>query len=206
MKLACLSKSLREIRKILTLFLILFSMLFSFWLFYKKSETGNSYLFKDASKLEDSKVLNSYNLRAVELKKVIDGDTVELGDGRKVRMLGIDAPETEHSPRAKHRGTADCFAKESTDYLKKLLSSKKLYLYLEPSKNSHDKYGRVLAYIFVKDGAQFQNANLEMIESGYAYEYSYKGEPYLFQREFKEAQSLAKENKLGLWADDACLK
>ena len=206
MKITCLSGSLREIRKILTLFLILFSMLFSFWFFYKKPETGGGLLYKGVGAAKKSKLLDSYNLQVVDLRKVIDGDTIELGDGRKVRMLGIDAPETEHSPRAKHRGTADCFAKESTDYLKKLLSSKKLYLYLDPSKNSHDKYGRVLAYIFVKDGAQFRNANLEMIKSGYAYEYSYKGESYLFQREFKEAQSLAKENKLGLWADGACLK
>ncbi len=206
MKLVCLSKSLREMRKILTLLLIIFSIFFSFWLFYKNPGSSNKPLLKDPKKLKESKILNGYNLQAVKLAKVIDGDTIELTDGRKVRMLGIDAPETEHSPRAKNRGTADCFAKESTDYLKKLLHSKKLYLRLDPSKNIHDKYGRVLAYIFVKDGAQFRNVNLEMIKNGYAYEYTYHHEKYLYQTEFKKAQELAKQAKRGLWADSACVK
>ena len=69
-----------------------------------------------------------------------------------------------------------------------------MQLEFDESKNKFDKYGRVLAYVFV-DGL---NVNLEMIKKGFAYEYTYHGEKYKYQKEFKNAEQFAKENGLGL--------
>ena len=69
-----------------------------------------------------------------------------------------------------------------------------------PVQGERDKYGRLLAYLFLPDGT---NINLAMIAGGYAHEYTYNL-PYKYQTQFKAAEKTAREAKLGLWADAAC--
>jgi len=88
--------------------------------------------------------------------KVIDGDTIEIDTGERIRLLGLDAPDKNEK----------CYI-ESTEKLKDIV----LYetVILEKDIDNKDKYGRLLRY--VRSGNLF--INLEMIESGNAYIYKY---------------------------------
>jgi len=130
--------------------------------------------------------------------KVVDGDTLSLdinGKTETLRLIGINTPETVDS-----RKPVECFGKESSDKAKELLTGKKVLIEKDASQGERDKYDRLLAYIFLEDGTNF---NKYMIEQGYAYEYTYNT-PYKYQKEFKEAELEAKNNERGLWADGVC--
>lgn len=133
-----------------------------------------------------------------QVVKVIDGDTILVdieGKNRSVRLIGINAPETD-DPRKK----VECFGKEAKEKAIDLLTDKKVNLKSDPTQADKDKYGRLLRYVFLEDGTNF---NKLMIEEGYAFEYTYNI-PYQYQKEFKLAQKQAEENKKGLWADGIC--
>lgn len=130
---------------------------------------------------------------------VIDGDTIQvIIDNKKetLRLIGIDTPETVDP-----RKPVQCFGKEASAKAKSLLSGKSVRLESDPTQGERDKYQRLLRYVFLEDGTNF---NKLMISEGYAHEYTYSM-PYKYQSEFKQAQKEAEENKRGLWADDACL-
>ncbi|MFA6551794.1 MAG: thermonuclease family protein [Patescibacteria group bacterium] len=130
--------------------------------------------------------------------KVVDGDTIDVLTGtttERVRLIGINTPETVDP-----RKLVECFGKEASAKAHELLENKKVYLEVDETQDNRDKYKRLLRYAFREDGVFY---NLEIIKQGYAYEYTYQI-PYKYQMEFKAAQVYAKENKLGLWADNAC--
>jgi len=130
--------------------------------------------------------------------KVIDGDTISIiKDGKTVtlRLIGLDTPETVDP-----RKPVQCFGKAASDKAKELLAGKTVRLEFDSSQGLLDKYGRTLAYVFLSNGTLF---NEYMIAEGYGHEYTYNL-PYKCQREFKEAESRAREEKRGLWADDTC--
>lgn len=95
--------------------------------------------------------------------KVVDGDTfwaeTKAGNKIKIRLIGIDAPEL-HNTRSKPKGY---FASESTGYLAKLIGGKEVRLEYDVA--PLDRYGRTLAYVYLKDGT-FVNADL--VRNGYA--------------------------------------
>ena len=127
-----------------------------------------------------------------EVSHVADGDTVDIekeGIKVRVRLLGINSPESVAKDRK-----VECYGKESALYMKELVLGKKVSIKLDSLKPEKDDYGRVLAYLWREDGL-FINQN--MIESGHAYEYTYKSEKYKFQSEFKIGQKLA-ENGWGI--------
>lgn len=129
---------------------------------------------------------------------IIDGDTIKVDiDGKieKVRLIGLDTPETSHPSKP-----VQCFGKEATSKMQSLAQSKKVYLYSDDSQDTRDKYGRLLRYAFLEDG---RNIAYEMIKQGYAHEYTYNL-PYEYQKQFKDAQKHAESSKLGLWADNTC--
>jgi micrococcal nuclease len=95
----------------------------------------------------------------ISVKWVSDGDTIVLGDGRHVRYIGINAPEIAHDNQK-----AEAFGYTAKKYNQSLVRSKKVRL--EFDKEKYDRYGRLLAYIFLLDGTFI---NKEMIEKGYAY-------------------------------------
>jgi len=127
--------------------------------------------------------------------RVIDGDTIKvLIDNKEdtVRLIGIDAPETTDS-----RESIQCFGKEASNKAKEMLDGKTVTLESDSTQGERDKYGRLLRYVFVDD----LNFNKLMISEGFAHEYTYQSNPYKYQLEFKSAQKLARENKVGLWSD-----
>ncbi len=126
--------------------------------------------------------------------RVVDGDTIiTIRDNQRetVRLIGIDAPE---------RAPSECFAKEATEFTKALLWNKQVFLESDPSQADRDKYQRLLRYVFLTDG---QNFNKLAIASGYAREYRYKA-AYKYEADFKAAEAEAKSKKLGIWST-ACM-
>ncbi len=132
--------------------------------------------------------------------RVVDGDTIRVSlnnQEKTIRLIGINTPETV-DPRKE----VECFGKEASDKAKELLSGQDIYLESDESQGNTDKYDRLLRYVWLMDGRSF---NKLMISQGYAYEYTYDL-PYKYQDEFKRAQALAQESKVGLWADTTCGK
>jgi micrococcal nuclease len=95
--------------------------------------------------------------------RIIDGDTFWVDDGSekglKVRLIGVDAPETRNS-RSKVKTV---FGDESTEYLTDLIGRKRIRLVYDI--DTLDQYGRTLAYAYLEDGT-FVNASL--VRNGYA--------------------------------------
>jgi micrococcal nuclease len=94
--------------------------------------------------------------------RVVDGDTFVLDSGERVRLLGIDTPETVDPDRP-----VGCFGPEASQYAKHLLTGQRVRLVYDPE--HHDRYGRLLAYVYLIRGARpplFVNARL--LTAGYA--------------------------------------
>lgn len=129
--------------------------------------------------------------------RVVDGDTIVVttpGKTEKVRLIGVDTPETVDSRRP-----VQCFGKEASDFTKSLLTSKSVRLEADPTQSDRDKYGRLLRYVFLNDVL----VNKKIIAEGYGHEYTYHI-PYQYQTAFKNAERTARESRKGLWADNAC--
>lgn len=133
------------------------------------------------------------------VRTVWDGDTIDVDIGgqiKRVRLIGIDAPEF-----AKEGKEEECFASESTAYMKNLTEGKSVRLEADPTQEDQDIYGRLLRYVFLQDGT---NVNTAMVEYGYAKEYTYKGNAYTLQQQFRSSEKSAAYYGRGMWADGAC--
>lgn len=95
---------------------------------------------------------------AAVVQRVIDGDTVVLAGGERVRYIGVDTPELHH-PKKK----VQPYAREATEFNRRLVEGQKVRLELDVDRR--DKYGRLLAYVYLEDG-RFVNA--ELLKEGYA--------------------------------------
>lgn len=114
--------------------------------------------------------------------KVIDGDTIQISTGEKVRYIGMDTPEV-----------GQCYYEEAKKRNEKLVLGKKVEL--EKDVSETDKYGRLLRYVYV-DG---HSVNAMLIEEGYAKVMMVK--PDTSQEWFFDwLEESAKERNAGLWA------
>lgn len=126
----------------------------------------------------------------VLVTRVIDGDTVEIEGGEKVRYIGIDTPETVDP-----RKPVQCYGKEASDKNKELVEGKEVKL--EKDISETDKYGRLLRYVWLGDIL----VNEYLVKEGYAQVSTYPPD-VKYQDRFLAAQREARENKRGLW--EAC--
>lgn len=136
--------------------------------------------------------------KTYDVVKVVDGDTLDVsieGKVERLRLIGIDTPETVDP-----RKPVECFGIEASNKAKAVLAGKKVSLEGDNTQGERDKYDRLLRYVFLEDGTNF---NLFMVKEGYAYEYTYSL-PYKYHAEFKLAQKNAEINKKGLWASGVC--
>jgi len=143
-----------------------------------------------------SPVATTSNLVAV--MRVVDGDTIDIAQGEqvvRVRLIGINTPETVDPRRP-----VECFGKEASLHAQAVLEGQWVRIEGDEGQDTYDKYGRLLAYVYLSDGTLF---NKQMIADGYAYEYTYRL-PYKFQKVFKEAERSAREEGKGLWASGVC--
>ncbi len=126
---------------------------------------------------------------------VIDGDTITIGTtagSLKVRIIGIDTPETVHPSKPVEFG-----GPEASNRAKELLEGQNVIIHYDPAPN-HDKwgkYGRLLAYLDLPDGRDY---GLVMIQEGFAR--AYPKYPFSRQELYLEAEQITKQNKVGIWA------
>lgn len=125
-----------------------------------------------------------------QVKWVIDGDTVVLNDGRKVRYLGVNTPELAHDGHP-----AEPFAEEAKRFNASLVDRKEIRLEFDIERS--DQYGRTLAYIFVRNGAL---ANAALLSSGYAY-LLYHPQNQKYHSLLLQSQRAAMSAKKGIWKD-----
>ncbi|MCP4354161.1 MAG: hypothetical protein GY793_00750 [Proteobacteria bacterium] len=123
------------------------------------------------------------------VKYVYDGDTFTTTDGKKVRLLNINTPET-----AKKNRTSEPYSIKAKEALKDLVLNKEVKLVFDEEKK--DKYKRMLAYVYLKDGT-FVNA--EILKQGLAHLYSFPKNVSKFE-ELKKAENFARNKSLGLWS------
>lgn len=127
---------------------------------------------------------------------VIDGDTIKIPSGEKVRYIGINTPETD-----------ECYGSPATKQNKKLVENNKVVLVRDTSET--DKYNRLLRYVYVEDCDQIVDSsfcesnntlfvNKYLIENGYATLMQIKPDTKYYE-EFKELEKQAKASELGLW-------
>jgi len=119
---------------------------------------------------------------------VIDGDTILLAGNEKVRLIGVDTPETRDENRP-----VQYFGKEAYEFTRSLVEGKKVRL--EYGMNRKDKYGRTLAYVYLEDGTLL---NAEIIKQGYGY--LYRAFIFKYFDKFWQYEKEAREKKIGLWA------
>ncbi len=123
------------------------------------------------------------------VKRVIDGDTIELSTGQRVRYLGVDTPETVHPDKP-----IECYGPEASAANRTLVEGKRVQL--ETDISDRDKYGRLLRYVSV-DG---QDVAAKLIREGYAYVYSRKPDIARLKT-YAALERAAREARVGLWAD-----
>lgn len=125
-----------------------------------------------------------------QVTRVVDGDTIVVdidGVSEKVRLIGVDTPETVHPTKG-----VEPYGKEASNFTKAQLEGKKVRL--EFDVQERDKYGRLLAYIWL-DNKLF---NETLVEKGYAQIATFPPNVKYVER-FKAAQQRAREANLGLW-------
>ena len=133
--------------------------------------------------------------------RVIDGDTIELTDGRLVRYIGIDAPEVRRRARpgdrewrAKEQWVVDPepFARAATEANRRLVEGEPVHL--EYDEQLEDRYGRTLAYVYV--GEQIVNETL--VADGYAHVLTIPPNMRYANR-FRLLANEARRARRGLW-------
>lgn len=126
--------------------------------------------------------------KTIKVARVIDGDTIELINGERLRYIGIDTPE-EFDPRK----PVQCFAKEAADANKNLVEGKSIIFYKDIS--DRDKYGRWLGFVYLEDGTF---VNLALVRQGFAFAYPYKPD-ISHADDFQKTETEAHKTKRGLW-------
>ena len=127
---------------------------------------------------------------AAVIQRVIDGDTVVLSGGERVRYIGLDTPELHHP-----RKPVEWYAREAKEFNRQLVDGKPVRLELDVQKR--DRYGRLLAYVYLEDGT-FVNA--ELLRQGFGQLLTIP--PNVKHVDlFVQMQREAREAGRGLWAE-----
>ena len=161
---------------------------------YRPSQLLMLFLFACAlllSGCSNESVSSSPNSATV--KKVVDGDTIDIAIGGKterVRLIGINTPETKHPTKG-----VECFGPEASAYTEQLLPEGTA-LRVERDVEARDKYGRLLLYVYIANSNVF--VNLDLVMNGYA-------RPMVFEpntahiADFAQAATQAELRNVGLW-------
>jgi micrococcal nuclease len=131
----------------------------------------------------------------------VDGDTLKLSGGERVRLIGVDTPEVHYSDKllrdAKRSGSdikaIQAMGKKASDFTKGLCEGKRVRLEFDVEKR--DRYKRLLAYVYLEDGT-FINAKI--IEEGYAQVMTIQPN-VKYADLFLKLQREAREKGRGLW-------
>jgi micrococcal nuclease len=128
-------------------------------------------------------------LESATIERVVDGDTVIIDTGERVRLILINAPESVHSTASKNTDLGI----EASNYVKNLLTNKKVYL--EKDVSDTDRYNRLLRYLWLPDGTL---VNELIVAQGYAQLATFPPDLKYLDR-IREAEKKARNEKKGLW-------
>jgi endonuclease YncB( thermonuclease family) len=130
----------------------------------------------------------------VQVIHVYDGDTVKLKDGRRLRFIGINTPETGH-----HERVEQPFARAATALLNKMLDKNNRILLLQAGREHKDHYGRMLAHVFLEDGS---NIAVQLLQKGLATTLVVPPNTW-GQRCYQQHEDFARIEGIGLWGLDS---
>lgn len=132
----------------------------------------------------------------VTVSRAVDGDTLVLSDGRRVRFIGVDSPE--------YTSKVEPYGKEASDFTKGYLTGKTVYL--EKDVSETDKYGRLLRYVWISIPASINDSEIRtkmfnaiLVLNGYAQIATYPPD-VKYQDYFIKYNSEARDGKKGLWS------
>ena len=138
-----------------------------------------------------------YHNRRFTVVNIVDGDTLDIGvadarSGRvntRVRLWGVDTPETKHpTDRPMYYGA------QAGEFARSMALGQEVTISLEPFEGSRGRYGRLLAYVYLKDGRML---NEELIASGHGY--ADERFDHVLRKRFLRLQKQAQRGKRGLW-------
>jgi micrococcal nuclease len=122
--------------------------------------------------------------------RAVDGDTLLLADHSRVRLLGVDTPETKR-PEA----PVEPWGPEAHEFTRAHVEGREVRL--EFDKERYDKYGRVLAYVYLGDWF----LNEELIRAGMGRAITHHPYSEAMKRRFRTAEREAQQKRLGIWSD-----
>ncbi len=130
------------------------------------------------------------------VERVVDGDTIEVrlatgGEPIRVRILGIDTPETVNPDT-----DVQCWGPEASVWARQQLDHRAVTLISDPVADATDRYGRALRYVVLPDGS---NYSIVAAGAGMARAYTYKGQQLSEAANIVAAQSTAQDGGAGLW-------
>ncbi len=147
-----------------------------------------------AGESEEEDGASGPSLTAVDVERVIDGDTIEVtmpdGATEDVRYIGIDTPETHNE--------VECYGREASGYNERLVADRTVWLAFDDERR--DQYDRLLAYVYLDSDAQAM-ANAVLLSQGFAEVLSIPPNVTHADR-FEELAQEAQSASRGLW--DAC--
>ena len=121
--------------------------------------------------------------------RVLDGDTIELESGEKIRYLMVDTPEISHNSSE----VAECFADEAKQFNEDLVAGQTVSLVYDIE--CTDRYDRLLAYVSIGD----REINALLVERGFACVLHIPPNGADRKTEFQTLENLAKQDNRGLW-------
>lgn len=154
-------------------------------------QSGQAFFLSDS--FWHQSTVPSEHTDTIQVKRVIDGDTVELVNGERVRYIGVNAPESV-DPRKK----VECFGKEAAQFNQELVAGKMIRL--ERDISDRDRYGRALRFVYLEDGTL---VNETLVREGYASVATYP--PDVAKKDvFSAAEREARAAGKGLWNAAGC--
>ncbi len=146
-----------------------------------------------ASTTPTPKVHSISRMDTAKVKRVVDGDTIELDTGEHLRYIGIDTPETKHPKKP-----VQCYGEEAYQANKKLVEGKSIRI--EKDVSNVDRYKRLLRYVYVSTQASPSGilVNDYLVRNGFAFATTFPPD-VKFAEQFLDAQREAREKNLGLW-------
>ena len=133
----------------------------------------------------------------VRVKRVVDGDTIELENGNKVRYIGIDTQELDSSNES-----VQCYGEEAQKANIDLVLGK--IIRMEKDVTDKDRFDRLLRYVWVLDNKDGENYELfvndTLVRKGYAKVATYPPD-IKYSELFLQGERYAKEKSLGLWSE-----
>lgn len=125
----------------------------------------------------------------VRVKRVVDGDTLLLTNGERVRLFGVDTPETK-----KPDTPVQPFGPEASEFTRQMVEGQVVTLVFD--RERYDKFGRTLAFVFVNQIC----LNEELIRQGLSaaqLQYPFRSD---MKQRFTRAEAEAREHRRGLWS------